>query len=232
MKVYENSIDILLTGARKDANRRNQAAQDELWPVRSHYFTPTKGTPVGAKTQERALIQLLWGRASGNYQLARESGHVGSFHNCVFRLLYGVFGADIIAYLFNQAWIPVTTIDPFDPALFLKRLNVLENAARVLKDRAKTPVLLPETAPYVAAGMGPELPCFNEKQHRLLLDSSLRELRGFGELGFSCAWRRDKQTVFIYISTPHEFDDPEVDAFKFNPNGLHNEYHGPDDVYS
>jgi hypothetical protein len=217
MKVYEHSIDILLSPTFEDAKNRDNEVKQRLRPVRERCFTPTKGAPAGTKTQERALVRLLWNRASERYKSARENGYVGSFHNCVFELLFGIFGMDIIAYLFNQGWVPETTVNPFRPLPFLKRLSVPEEAARKLKDHAKTPVTLPETAPYLVPGMGPDLECFREKQHRLLLECSLRELRGFGELALSR--RRQEQTVFIQIYDPYGFDDPECQAFQMDPKG-------------
>lgn len=220
MKVYEYSIDIMLDSARDEARVRNDATRNKLRPVRRRLFTPTEDVPPGTTTQERALVRLLWGRSSDENQFARENGYVGSFHNCAFRLLYAVFGVDVIAYLFNQAWVPETTIDPFRPSLFLERLYILEQAVRGLKNKAKTPVHLQETAPYVAAGMGPELECFSEERHRLLLDFSLRELRGFGELGAARQWREKKQSVSIQIWEPGGFNDPECNEFMAEPLGF------------
>ncbi len=225
MKVYEHRIDICLSPAHDDAIERDDEVKKKLWPVRERFFTPTKGAPAGTTTQERALIRLFWGRASDEYKLARENGYVGSFHNCVFELLYGVFGADVIAYLFNQGWVPETTIAPFHPGSFLKRLSVLEETVRELKDGEKTPIHLPETTPYMVAGMGPELRCFREKKHRLLLDYSLRELRGFGDLACSRNWRGEKQIVYIQIYAPYGFNDPECRAFKLNPDDLGEEHY-------
>jgi hypothetical protein len=214
MKVYEYEVDICLNSAHTAATSRDNKVKAGLRPVRHRYFIPEKNAPVGGKTQERAFIHLLWARASDDYKLARENGYVGSFHNCVFRLLYGIFGVDIIRYLFNQGWVPQTTVDPFRPDLFLRHLCVLEQAARELKDRTKTPVCLPETAPYAATGMGPALLRFSESKHRLLLDYSLQELRGFGELGLSRRRGSDDQTVSIQIYGLCGFDDPECHSFR------------------
>jgi hypothetical protein len=214
MKVYEYEVDICLNSAHTAATSRDNKVKAELRPVRHRYFIPEKNAPAGTKTQERAMIQLFWARASDDYKTARDNGYVGSFHNCAFRLLYGIFGVDIIGYLFNQGWVPLTTIDPFRPDLFLQRLIVLEQAARELKDGAKTPVCLPETAPYAVTGMGPELLRFSETEHRVLLDYSLRELRGFGELGASRQWGGGDQTVSIQIYGLCGFDDPECQSFR------------------
>ena len=75
-------------------------------------------------------------------------------------------------------------------------------------------ISLPQIAPYIAAGMGPELKCFREKQHGLLLDYSLRELRGFGELAASRQWKHDEQTVCIELHAPLGLHYPECQAFK------------------
>jgi hypothetical protein len=217
MKVYEYPIEICLEPVFDNASRRDDESQRELEPVYARYFTPVEDATEGTTTQERALIQLFWGHASHEHKLARENGYIGSFHNCVFKLLYGAFGLDIIAYLFDQAWVPTTIIDPFRPGLFLERLSVLERATKELKDGAKTPVRLPETAPYLRPGMGPELNGFSEEKHRLLLDYSLRELRDFGELGLSLQAENEKLSVRIHIWQPHEFDDPDIETFAANP---------------
>ena len=108
------------------------------------------------------MISLFWDRASNKHKLARENGYIGSYHNCVFRLLYAVFGLDIIAYLFNQTWVPDTTIDPFRPGLFLERLSVLERATKELVDGAETPVRLPGTAVYFGPDIGPTLRLYSD----------------------------------------------------------------------
>jgi hypothetical protein len=183
MKVYDSIIEICLDPVCKNEAIRDDKAQRELGHVRGIYFKPAKAAPMDTTTQERSLIQLFWERASFEYKVARENGYVGTDHNCVLRLLYGVFGLDIIGYLFNRSWVPATTIDPFRPDVFLERLSVLEQAAADLTDGWKTPVKLPETTAYFRPGMGPKLSRFSEERHRLLLDYSLRELRAFGELG-------------------------------------------------
>ena len=220
MEVYEHQIEICLSPVHYDALERDRDVKEKLKAVREHYFTPAKGGPSGTTTQERALIRLFWGRACQDYKLARENGCVSSFHNCAFRLLYGVFGADVIAYLFNQAWVGFSIVDPFRPRMFLDRLSVLEQASRGLKDGATTPISLPDIVPYVVAGMGPQLKCFREKQHGLLLDYSLRELRGFGELGLSRQWKREVQTVCIHLHAPYGLHDPECQAFRIDMEGI------------
>lgn len=217
MKVYDSIIEISLEPVFGNVSSTDDKAQRELDSVYDIYFKPTEDAPAGTMTQERALIHLFWERASNEHKVARENGYVGTSHNCVFKLLYGVFGLDIIEYLFNQSWVPSTTIDPFRPELFLERLSVLEQAATELKDGAKTPVKPPTTAPYFRPGMGPELNSFSEENHRLLLDYSLRELRDFGELALSVQTEEAKLSVDIQIYTPREFHDPEIMAFAVGP---------------
>jgi hypothetical protein len=209
MKVFESLIDICSSPVFDDFARRREAVEHEFSSVQDRYFTPAKTAPAGAITQERALIDLFWERAGLSHKTAKEIGYIGSYHNCVLQLLYGILGVDIIKFLFDQASAPHTTVDPFRPKLFLERLSVLERVANRLKDGSKTPVRLPETAPYVQSGMGPRLERFSEEQHRLLLDYSLRELRDFGELGLLYQSRSKKVTVEIHIYTPHEELEPE-----------------------
>jgi hypothetical protein len=125
-------------------------------------------------------------------------------------LLYGVFGTDILAFLFDQAWFPGALINPFRIQRFLERLSVLERAATELKDETKTPVLLQETSHYLRDRMGPKLTHFEEDKHRLLLSASLRELRDFGELGLSLQGRDKPLTVTIHMPF---IGDEEVEAF-------------------
>jgi hypothetical protein len=73
--------------------------------IRSLFQTDKGGTK--GTSQERAMIeQMEFAIRAENPGVARRirQGDV------VFRLLYGVFGADIIAYLFDQAWVPATRL--------------------------------------------------------------------------------------------------------------------------
>jgi hypothetical protein len=203
MKVYESEIEICLQPVFGNGSKRDDVAEKELRPVYSRYFEPSEDAPKGVTTQERALLSLFLDRASNEHRVARENGYVGSYHNCVFKLLYDVFGLDIIAYLFDQAWVPSTTIDPFRPRLFLKRLAVLERAAMELKDGAKTPVELPETTGHFLTGSKPN--DFSEEKHRLLLNYSLRELQDFGQLGLSLERKGQRPTVDISIYDPYDY---------------------------
>jgi hypothetical protein len=207
MTVYESTIEICLNPAFEAATRRSDLAEKELLPVCERYSVQLRGKPGDATTQEQSLLSLFWKRRAGHeYSLAKENGYVGSGHNCVFKLLYGVYGADIIAYLFDQPWVPATTINPFRAEPFLDRLSVLEAAAKRLKDGWSTPLSLRETLPCVKAGMGLRLRRFREKKHRLLLNYSLRELRDFGELGVSLAEAGKKPSVDISIYTGYDYD--------------------------
>jgi hypothetical protein len=162
---------------------------------------------------------------------AKEFGYLNTFLNCAFNLLHNVFGADVVAYLFDKEWIPTvkpvrtvvfpstlvpppygtmwrTVVKPFRPALFLERLTVLDTTIKQLRDEAITPILLPETAPYRRGDGGITLKQFREKHHRLALDFSLSELRGFGELGRShCQDPFLSASILFGVSYGHgEFD--------------------------
>jgi hypothetical protein len=213
MKVYESIIEICMREAldqfeeRSEKEVRKLRALRKLNPVSRDEF-------YDVETQESALLDLLWRRACVLTDRWGSNGYVGSFQNCVFSLLYGLFSADILAFLFDRAWVPAATINPFRPEPFLHRLAALERAAKKLKDGARTPVRLPETVAYIRAGMGPELNQFSERKHRLLLESSLRELRNFGELGLSLQQQGgEKQTVDIQITIFEGDYDPEILAF-------------------
>jgi hypothetical protein len=137
-----------------------------------------------------------------------------SFYGYDFGLLYGIFGADILAYLLDQAWVPAATVAPFRPLLFLKRLSVLEQTAKDLRDGAKTPIWLSETAHYFRPGMGASLKCFNEEAHRPPLDRILGAFRRFGEEGLSLRMEDKGPKAYIHIFDPHGYDGgPEVEAF-------------------
>jgi hypothetical protein len=82
-----------------------------------------------------------------------------------------------------------------------ERLSILERAAKELKDGATTPVPVPAAAEYVQQGMGPELESFKEKDHRFLIQASLREIRAFGELGRSVRGAKQDMSVDIHILT-------------------------------
>jgi hypothetical protein len=161
MKVYKSDIQICLEPVFSDARRYDHNVRDELGSLHGRCVDPVEKEEL--KYQDYSLVELFWKRSDKQHKIARENGYLGSYHNCAFTLLYGAFGADIIAYLFNRKWVPSTTVDPFLAGDFLQRLSVLEGAATGLKDGAETPVRLPETAPYSISGMGPELEFFREK---------------------------------------------------------------------
>jgi hypothetical protein len=209
LKVYENLIQFALYPRTAETDECTHAFENKLQSLRNHYFRRTKDAPEGTWTQERALIEQLEDRLiqqkySGGIKV------ISSFGDIALRLLWGVFGVDIIAYLFDQEWVPITKIEPFRPSLFLKRLSVLERIAKNLKDGVKTPVWSPETAPYFRPDLGPTLKYFREKHHRLLLECSLRELRAFGEFGQTLRTAIDEPRVDIYMWEPRNFDDAEV----------------------
>jgi hypothetical protein len=207
MTVYESVIEICLNPVFNEATSRHEAVELQLLPLCDRYSVRLKDAEVDYRSEEKALIGLICNRHARNeYALAREVGYVGSRHNCVFNLVYGVFGVDFIAYLFDQPWVPATTVNPFRPKLFLNRLSALERATRQLKDGSRTPLSLPETARYVQSGMGHRLRRFSEEKHRLLLEYSLRELRDFGELGLSVPPTNKKLSADISIYAPHGYD--------------------------
>jgi hypothetical protein len=210
MTVYESVIQVVLYPDPNDAVERTATNYEQLRSLRDLYFEPTMEEPTGVTTQERALIRMLEVRSIGSAVSC-----ISSHANCVLNLIYGVFGVDTLAYLFDQSWVPATTVNPFRPGLYLKRLSVLERTASELKDGARTPVWLPETAQYFRPGMGPSLECFKDKEHRLLLDHSLRELREFGELGLSLAKEDREPSVEIGVYDPYHsyYDDPAIQAF-------------------
>jgi hypothetical protein len=210
-KVYENVIQIKLhKGFDHDEYMYMRDLKKQFLSLSDHYFKPTKEAPKCTSTQERAMIdRMKWVIDEKEPGVARSI----SEGDVVLRLLYGVFEADIIAYLFDQAWVPATTVVPFRPRLFLKRLSVLERVVDKLKDGAKTPIWLPETDHYLRPGMGPKLNRFSAKHHGLLLKWSLRELRAFGEVGLTLPTEPEAPRVEISILNPVGLDDSEVSPF-------------------
>jgi hypothetical protein len=212
-KVYENVIQIKLhRGIDTDERLYRDALERQLPSLREHYFKPTKEASKGTSTQEQAMIDHM------EEELAIDDEDLGVARSIregdvVFRLLYGVFEADIIAYLFDQAWVPATTVVPFRPRLFLNRLSVLERVVDKLKDGARTPIWLEETNPFLRPGMGPKLKCFRDRHHRLLLKCSFRELRAFGEVGLTLPREAVAPRVEISIWNPYGLDDSEVSPF-------------------
>lgn len=210
MKVYESIIEIAMEPTFTRLRERNDELLDKLVPLRKTYCG-TAGWKAGAiYSDEKALIDLLFWRAKEMGGRPASSGYVGNARNCVFSLLYGLFGIDVIAFLFDQAWVPAKDIVSFSPESFLDRLSVLERFSKKLKDGDKTPVRLQEARAYIRPGMGPQLKCFREDLHRLLLDNSLLELREFGELGVSLQRAGEEPNVAINIYHPYEEHDPEI----------------------
>jgi hypothetical protein len=168
-------------------------------------------------SEERPFLDLLWNRAEQNSAVGK-NGYVGNYNNCTFSILYEVFGVDIIGFLFNQAWVPRTTINPFLAEHFLSRLATLEVAASRLRQGQRIPVLLPETAPYIPPGPEPEMKSFTE-EHRFFLNHSFRELRDFGELGRSLQQMGKELEVFINIWIPEGEHSDEIMAFAHEERG-------------
>jgi hypothetical protein len=218
MKVYSYDIEVFLDPACEEAQARSRFETDKIAPSRNVYFAASKEVPEGVTTQERALIQLFWTRACREYKLARETGYIGSYHNCALELLHGIYGVDILAYLFDQCWVPTTVVDPFRPNAYLSRLRVLEQASHRLRHGTKLPVTLRGASAYAVVGMGEELKRFDEVRHRFLLDRSLAELHAFGELGAEFTRRSKPQKVHIQIWTPYGFNDSECNHFKALPD--------------
>jgi hypothetical protein len=203
--IYDHTIEIFMDDVLSALDDKYLEMAKELHAVRRMYI------PQRTKdSQEWALLDLLWKRACVQIERSGSNGYVGPYCNCALNLLYGVFGTDVLSFLFDQAWFPGAIISPFRVQPFLERLSVLERALGELKDGTKTPVLLPETAHYVDDRMGPKLTHFEERKHRLLLSASLRELRDFGELGLSLQGRDKPLTVTIHMPF---IGDEEVEAF-------------------
>ena len=159
------------------------------------------------------LLKLLEHRDHGLGDRPVVSGYIG-YRNCVFSLLYGVFGIDVLRFLFDQDWVPSVEIDPFSPSKFLKRLSMLQREAEKLKDGAATPVRLEWADLYIRQGMGPALASFSEDEHRLLLDASLQELHDFGKLGLELQREGEVPRVEIHIWIPDGDYDSEILKFE------------------
>jgi hypothetical protein len=105
------------------------------------------------------------------------------YGRCSYKLLYRVFGIDVIAYLFNKHWIPEVTIEDFIPYRFLERLSVLERAAEKMNQDMTIPLRLSGDATRFALGKdGPGESWFEEDKDGFFLDHSLNGLRKFGRL--------------------------------------------------
>jgi hypothetical protein len=219
--VYDTTVEVCLDSAFGDNQDKNDELIRQLRSLRrKHDPMPQDLARSIYHTQEQDLLDLFWQRACLLDKASGGRGYVGSYQNCTFNLLYGVFGIDILAFLFGQPWVPKVIIRPFDPESFLDRLSVLERAAEELEDGTMTPVPVPGAATYVQKGMGPELESFKEEQHRFLLQASLQEIRDFGELGRSLRDAKQDLSVDIHIWTnqgQHE-DDDEIMKFAANRN--------------
>ena len=156
------------------------------------------------RSEERAVLDVLWKEANQDSGRGR-SGYAGSYVNCVFSILYEVFGMDVIAFLFDHPWVPDVTIEAFQPKHFLSRLAVLEAAASKLRNGDTIPVLLPETVPYRHSSES-QTSLFVNERYRFFLDHSLRELREFGELGYAVQSTGRRMKVSIHIWAPYGYD--------------------------
>jgi hypothetical protein len=200
--VFEQVIEIVMEGVFDKIRDEANKSLCELREKRKVYEE---------WSEERAFLDLLWNHA-GQDSAVGKNGYVGSYNNCTFSILYEVFGVDIIRFLFNQAWVPYITINPFVAEHFLSRLATLEAAASELRQGQGIPVLLPETAPYIPPGSEAEMKSFTA-DHRFFLNHSFRELRDFGELGRSLQQMRRELEVFIHIWTPDGEYSDEIMAF-------------------
>src|SRR5436190_402151 len=156
MRVYNSIIEVCLDPAFEEAGKSNDELIRKLRTLRRrHESVPESLMWDGPGDQKQALLDLLWKRACWLDNSSGAKGYVGSYQNCTFDLLYGVFGIDVLAFLFDQPWVPRVTIRPFDAESLLERLSILERAAEKLVDGTKTPVVIPEATKYVRKGMGP-----------------------------------------------------------------------------
>ncbi len=186
--------------------------QDQMLDCVSEFHEAREEYPE--ESEERAILDRLFDRA----KLAIHSGkggYLGSSVNCAFSVLYEVFGVDVIAFLFDQPWVPSTAVDPFRPKQFLARLTILETASGKLAEGDTLPILLPQTASYRRPRTVPLPSSFLGGNQGLLLRQAFRELRDFGELGVRMQRTGRKLTVDINF-IPGVADD-EVLAFAAQP---------------
>lgn len=213
MKVYEGVIEIVMQPfftRVSDANHEVMAKLEALRKRHKRKLSRSDVYSIYAHGQE--LLAHLEHRGHGQGDRPAVAGYIG-YQNCVFSLLYGVFGIDILRFLFDRDWVPSADIDPFSPSLFLKRLSMLQKEAKKLKDGTTTPVRLESADSYIRKGMGPTLVCFSQDEHRLLLDASLQELHDFGKLGLELQREGEAQRVHINIYIP--YGDYDSETLKF-----------------
>jgi hypothetical protein len=192
--VYESYIEIVIHDVFDESRHNALEYAFELDLLR-------RGYPED--TQERAILECLIQRAL-QASTDGKDGYIGAYTNCAFSVLYEIFGVDVIAFLFNQSWIPNKIIDPFFPDQFLDRLAVLESALGKLTEGDALPILLNQAESYRWPRASPTLSLFLDGKHGLLARYSLHQLRDFGELGMRLQRTLDNLTVDINIFNSSE----------------------------
>jgi hypothetical protein len=205
--VYESKIEILLANAFDKPRQQAIQRARECDNLRREY---------AEDSQQRAILDRLYDEIwNGSFTAAQ--GYLGSYRNCAFSVFHQVFGVDVIAFLFDRAWVPLTTISSFQPGSFLYRLSVLEKTFGKFKDGDSLPALLPETVAFMWPRSIFAPISFTAKHHGLFLRHGFRELRTFGELGESMQFRQQNLKVDVYISAPDDEYDDEILAFAARP---------------
>jgi hypothetical protein len=199
--VYESCIEIVIQDVFKGPRHETLEFASELDLLRRGY---------SEDTQEWAILKRLSQRAS-EADCDGEDGYIGSYTNCAFSVLYEIFAVDIIAFLFNQPWIPSKIVDPFFPDQFLDRLAVLESAAGELTEGDALPILLNQAESYRWPGATPTPTLFLAEKHGLFARYSLHQLRDFAEVGMTLQKNHDNLTVDINIFGGR--DDEEILAY-------------------
>jgi hypothetical protein len=201
--VYESQIEIAIHNVFDGPRHETLEFASEVDLLR-------RGYPED--TQEWAILKRLSQRAR-EAACDGKDGYVGSYNNCAFSVLYEIFGVDVIAFLFNQSWIPSKVVDPFFPGQFLDRLAVLESALGKLTEGDALPMLLNQAESYRWPGASPTPSLFLDGKHGLLARYSLHQLRGFGEVGVRLQRTHDNLTVDINIFTSEGGYADEILAF-------------------
>ena len=201
--VYDGMIEIWLEEPQDIFLKESEKRARTLWQLRRQFPTTWNGDGVRKVTQESSVLDLLWKRACVLSEHSGANGYVGAYQNCAFSLLYGIFGADVVGFLFDRKWVDGVRIDPFQPEPFLERLSILERAMQSLKEDSKIPIVLAETAQFRRPGVGTKLNRYNKALHHLLVESSLRELHDFGECGVSHLSNTGKLVAKIHIYDEH-----------------------------
>jgi hypothetical protein len=199
--VYESYIEIVIHDVFDESRHGTLEYASEVDLLR-------RGYPED--TQEWAILKRLSQRAS-EADCDGKDGYIGGYTNCAFSVLYEIFAVDIIAFLFNQPWIPSKIVDPFIPCQFLDRLAVLESAFGELTEGDALPILLNPAESYRWPGASPTPSLFLAGKHGLLARYSLHQLRDFGELGMRLQRTHDNLTVDINIFGGG--DDEEILAY-------------------